>query len=302
MLRHSYTYEATLADSLKISWQVHDLIGTDKPLDFTRPFLPEQLAQVRALPLSPREKLLLNQIRANSYLHIFAFVEEFILPFITDEARTRMLGGDPVEIRALMAFAEEEAKHIQLFRRFAEEFRAGFHVRCGVLGGSIDVARTVLSHGRLGVGLLVLMLEWMTQAHYIESIKDDQALAPQFKSLLRHHWMEEAQHAKLDTLVVERLAETASIEEALADLGTLVGAIDALLMRQVELDLVSLEEAAARRLDEPDRIRIANVQRRAYRETFLATGLTTRNFLATVDQLAPGAASRMRDLAATLVA
>ncbi len=27
-----------------------------------------------------------------------------------------------------------------------------------------------------------------------------------FKSLLRHHWMEEAQHAKLDTLIVEAIA------------------------------------------------------------------------------------------------
>lgn len=300
MPRHSYTYEAVLADCIKVRWQVHDVIGG--PLDFTRPFLPEQLAQVRALPLSASEKLLLNQIRANSYLHLFAFVEQFILPFVTDEARTRMLGGDPVEVRALMAFAEEEAKHIQLFRRFADEFRAGFPVACGVLGGAADVARTVLAHDRLGVGLLALMIEWMTQAHYTDSVKDDGDLDAQFKSLLRHHWMEEAQHAKLDTLVVEKLAEHASIEQALRDLDVLVGAIDGLLMRQVELDLASLEEAAARRFTADDRARIVKVQQRAYRETFLVTGLTSRHFLATVDQLAPGGASRMRDLAATLMA
>jgi hypothetical protein len=29
---------------------------------------------------------------------------------------------------------------------------------------------------------------------------------PQFSSLLRHHWLEEAQHAKLDTLMVEAIA------------------------------------------------------------------------------------------------
>ena len=39
----------------------------------------------------------------------------------------------------------------------------------------------------------------MTQLHYLDSVKDDGDLDPLFKSLLRHHWMEEAQHAKLDT-------------------------------------------------------------------------------------------------------
>ncbi len=53
----------------------------------------------------------------------------------------------------------------------------------------------------------------MTQRHYLESVSDDQALDPQFKSLLRHHWMEEAQHAKLDTLMVEALAEAAGRRE-----------------------------------------------------------------------------------------
>ena len=39
------------------------------------------------------------------------------------------------------------------------------------------------------------------------SIRDDQGLDPQFASLLRHHWMEEAQHAKLDTLMVGRAGQ-----------------------------------------------------------------------------------------------
>jgi hypothetical protein len=39
----------------------------------------------------------------------------------------------------------------------------------------------------------------MTQRHYTESIKDARELDPQFKSMLHHHWMEEMQHAQLDT-------------------------------------------------------------------------------------------------------
>ena len=303
---HNYSYEAALADSSKITWQVEDLIGGDKRLDFSKPFLPESLAQVRELTtLSAREKLLLNQIRGNSYLYLFGFVEEFILPFVTDEARSAMLGGDVVEVRAMVTFAEEEAKHIHLFHRFAQEFKANFHAACEVIGPAHEVAKVVLSHSRLGVALLTLHLEWMTQAHYVDSVKDDQDLDPQFKSLLRHHWMEEAQHAKLDTLLVERLAREggpAAIEKAFADFAALGGAIDGLLAAQVQLDLGSLERASGRKLTEAERAEIATAQTRAYRYTFIASGLVTKNFLGTAEQLSPGAAEKMRDMARALTA
>jgi len=62
----TYTYESILNDALKVNWKVSDLIGGDKRLDFTKPFLPDSLAGVQAIRcLNDREKLLLNQIRGN---------------------------------------------------------------------------------------------------------------------------------------------------------------------------------------------------------------------------------------------
>ena len=68
------------------------------------------------------------------------------------------------------------------------------------------------------------MIEWMTQAHYLGSVRDDGDIDPLFKSLLKHHWIEESQHAKLDTLIVDALAEGAdeaeidkAIDEVLRD-------------------------------------------------------------------------------------
>ena len=61
------------------------------------------------------------------------------------------------------------------------------------------------------------MIEWTTQRHFQDSVHDDNTLDPQFKSLLKHHWMEEMQHAQLDTLMVETIAENmsqAEIDEA----------------------------------------------------------------------------------------
>ncbi|MEM9949061.1 MAG: hypothetical protein AAF810_23755 [Cyanobacteria bacterium P01_D01_bin.36] len=51
--------------------------------------MPEQLSHTGEIAcLSPAEQLKLNQIRGNSYLHLFGLVEEFILPLVVDHAKT----------------------------------------------------------------------------------------------------------------------------------------------------------------------------------------------------------------------
>ena len=139
----------------------------------------------------------------------FGLVEEFILPFVLDHARPQ-LNEDDYRTRALLQFASEEAKHIQLFREFAEEFKQGFVTNCETIGPAEEIGKAVLSHSPLGVALVILGIEWMTQKHYLESVRDDKELDPQFKSLLRHHWIEEAQHTKLDTLMVQALTDNRS--------------------------------------------------------------------------------------------
>src|SRR5262245_65355400 len=104
--------------------------------------------------------------------------------------------------------------------------------------------------------MTVLHIEWMVQRHYTDSIRDDQQLDPQFKSLLRHHWLEEVQHAKLDTLMVDSLAESRTeseimngVEEYLA----IGGFIDGGLKQQVEFDMASLMSATGRYFNEAEK-------------------------------------------------
>jgi hypothetical protein len=124
-MQHNYSYESALAASSRINWKIEDVIGGEKTLDFTRPFMPESLAQVNKISfLTPTEKMRLNQIRGHEYLCMFGLVEEFILPYVIDQARPQ-LSGDDHRVRALLGFAGEEAKHIHLFKRFREEFEAG---------------------------------------------------------------------------------------------------------------------------------------------------------------------------------
>jgi len=298
-MHRQHTYEAILAASERIQWRVEDLIGDDKGLDFSRPFMPESLARVEALSfLSPAERRVLNQIRAHGYLYVFGLVEEFILPFVLDHARPQ-LQADDYRVRALLRFAAEEAKHIHLFKRFREEFTRDFGTRCDVIGPPQEIARAVLSHHPLGVALVILQIEWMTQQHYVESVRDDASLDPQFASLLRHHWMEEAQHAKLDTLMVEALAgacRPGEVERAFADHGKIGALLDGGLAQQVELDLDAFERATGRVLDRSERDAFRLVQRQATRWTFLGSGMSHPSFLATVGHLRPAARKHIEQM------
>ncbi|HSE43381.1 MAG TPA: hypothetical protein VLH08_21660 [Acidobacteriota bacterium] len=285
---HNYSYSGALAASEKMRWTIQDVIGEGLKLDFSKPFLPESLARVESLSfLTPDEKIILNQIRGNAYLTMFGTVEEFILPFVMDHARPR-LNDDDYRVRSLLAFAGEEAKHIQLFKIFSEEFKKGFNTTCNVIGPPSEIAKAVLSHHPLSVALLTLHIEWFVQRHYIDSIRDDKELDPQFKRLLKYHWIDEAQHTKLDTLMIETLAENCSQEEinkGFEEYLEMGGFIDQGLAQQVQFDLDSFQQATGRKLNEDQIAEFKQVQLQANRWTYIGSGMNHPNFLATVQYL-----------------
>ena len=173
-----YTYSETLAHAGRVAWRLEDVLGDQDRLDFSAPFLPDSLAgTAEASALTAVERRSLNQLRGYSYLCLFGLVEEFILPFLLDHARSR-IDGEDAEIRALLQFASEEAKHIELFRRFARAFESGSALRPGIIGPGRDIADAVLEHSQLGVALVILHIEWMTQRHYVDSVKSETAIDP----------------------------------------------------------------------------------------------------------------------------
>jgi hypothetical protein len=302
MLTANYNYQETLAASTKANWRIEDIIGGDKRLDFTKPFMPESLARVESLDfLSQEEKVLLNQIRAYGYLYTFGVVEEFILPFVLDHARPH-LNEDDYRTRALLQFASEEAKHIHLFRKFAEEFKAGFVTYCETIGPAEEIGKAVLAHGPLGVALVILGIEWMTQKHYLESVRDDDDLDPQFKSLLRHHWIEEAQHTKLDTLMVQALTDNRTrkeIDKGISDYWAIGVLIDGGIPQQVEFDLQALERAAGRNFSDAEQEQFRAVQKQAQRWTYLGSAMTHPQFLETVGEICADARTQIEQMAET---
>lgn len=287
---HNYTYSGALAASEKVRWTIQDVIGEKNQLDFSKPFLPESLARVESLSfLTPKEKRVLNQIRGHAYLTMFGTVEEFILPFVMEHARPR-LNDDDYRVRALLAFAGEEAKHIQIFKMFRDEFQKGFGTPCNVIGPPSEIAAAVLSHHPLAVALLTLHIEWFTQRHYIDSVRENNELDPQFKRLLKYHWIDEAQHTKLDTLMIEAMAEKTSKEEikkAFDEYLEIGAFLDGGLAQQVQFDLDSFTRATGRKLNEDQIREFSQVQLQANRWTYIGSGMNHPNFLATVEYLDP---------------
>ena len=277
-IQHNYDYGTTYRQALQVNWQVDDIIGGEKTLDFRKSFLPEVWVDADALDfLSEKEKLAVNHIRSHSYLYLFGFVEEYIVPFVVEHVQGRIHKAAPEELRALLHFAEEEVKHIELFQRFGQEFRSGFGSTCDVLGSPEKVAAAILSKSPLGAGLSILHIEWMTLLHYVSSVRDHVDIDPQFSSLLRHHWLEESQHAKLDTMIVEAIAQPLGereIQEGIDDYLAIGGMLDGGLAAQMEMDMASFTTSdGTDALGGRSRSATGEVQQRSYRKTFLTSGM-----------------------------
>ena len=297
----SYDYRETLLASQKVNWNIDDIIGGDKKLDFSKRFMPEALARVEELEfLNEDEKRILNQIRGNAYLTIFGIVEEFIVPFVIDHVQWLPMDMDDYKLRAFLQFAGEEVKHIQLFKRFCEEFKAGFATEHKVIGPAADIGKAVLANNPLGVALAILMIEWMTQAHYVDSVKDDNELDPQFKSLLKNHWLEEAQHAKLDERMVESLVENLDDEAIAAGIdGYLAvgGFLDEGLKQQTLFDLEALELATGRKFTVEEREQFVTSQLQANRWTYIGSGMVHPKFQQMLDRLGADTRKRIDEVA-----
>jgi hypothetical protein len=297
---HNFDFKDVLASSVGSAWQVEDVLPASAKLDFGRRFLPESLARTGEIDfLSDAEQRVLNQIRGHEYLTLFGLVEEFILPFVLDHARPQ-LNGDDHRVRALLNFAGEEAKHIHLFKLFHQRFTEAFGTPCEAIGPGAAIAAEVLSHDPLSVALLILQIEWMTQTHYAGSVREDVDLDPLFKSLLKHHWMEEAQHARLDSLMVEALADgrdEAAIQTAIDGYLEIVGFLDGGLAAQTRLNLDAFEAATGRRLGDQRREHLQARQHRALRWTYLGSGMVHPKFTAALAGLSPAARDRIAAVA-----
>ncbi|MCP3137852.1 diiron oxygenase [Pyxidicoccus xibeiensis] len=303
MLNQDAEYQSCIQSSERVSWRVDDLLPKNTVIDFSRRILSDALIGAEGIRcLSADEKLKLNHIRTNSYAHLFLFLEEYVVALMTQRAGLE-LHGNPVHMRALLRFTEEELKHQQLFARYTALFADGFKLQPALLDNHVQVARAIMSKSPLAVLIFNLHMELMTQQHYVETIRgnDEEALDPLFSNLLKHHWMEEAQHARMDFLEAQKVLaqHPEALEQAMTEYAELLTALRGTLVAQLELDLQTLEKAVGRTFSAQERSEIHAAQERSYVWTFIGMGMKAPLFLSRVRALSPVAEQRVLALAPT---
>jgi hypothetical protein len=304
VVSHLYSFGEALSNSKKVAW-TEDQLLSGRSFDLTKRFLPNSLSGVDNITfLNEDEKRVLNQIMGNAYCHIFAFVEEFIVPTVTEES-LRSPYGDEVRQRSLIRFSEDELKHQELFRRSIALFNQQFGHEPQLIPGREDVAAVVRSKSKLAVLLLIDMIEWFVQVHYTEHVLSDEELDGLFRDLLKHHWLDEAQHAKMDTMLIADMVEAmpmAEREAAIDEVLELGGAIDGLLQRQIALNVDALEDATGRAFTDPERAEIEAETLKAWRYAFLVSGLEHPNVVQLVNEITVEGPAKFRSVAEALSA
>ena len=235
-------YARCVRNSERVAWRLDQVLPPGVEIDLGRATLPGGLTQVERLcDLDGSQQRLLSQIMGHAYVNLFAFIEEYIVAQATRQAHAELFGSLDI-MRALLRMADEEIKHQQLFCDYMSRFRGAFG-EAEVLSNATEVAGVILSKSPIAVALVTLHLELVTQHHYVSSVRAEDEIDPLFASLLKHHWLEEAQHAKIDALELGRMLQWARPDDlgvAFEDYLQLAMALSALLYRQATLDVETL--------------------------------------------------------------
>lgn len=207
-------YLLTVKSSEKTAWIMEEVLPTTYSLDLSKQFMPMPLQQENREDgnLSKEEYNLLSQLLASSYCDFIAIVEKYIVDLVMNQFPMRQEDEKP-RIRALSRFLDEEVKHQLLFERFNQVLGSNLKQRLIFPDNGDEFNNKVMSKTPLSIWLLTLHSEIMTHFHYTFMFKSGIDLEPKFVEILKFHWMEEAQHVKVDLLEIEALVKSSSEAE-----------------------------------------------------------------------------------------
>jgi len=277
---HAYSYAACLENAYKVNWRIEDVLA-DRRFDPSKRWMPPSLSAAGAVTcLDEAGKRALTQIELAAYAHLFGYVEEFIAPKVSTLAHDFELENRSA-FDALTNFAAEEVKHMNLFRALRGRTNAQLGFELELLAGETSTARFVLGKSTAAALLFISALEWMTQGHYLDAIKDDSGLDPFTKVIFKAHWVEESQHAQLDHLETVRAFEglsPAERERAFDEVIEILRAVDGLLRQQTGHDLANLARLLRRTFNARETAELEREILRAKRWTFVLSGVMHPRF------------------------
>ncbi len=277
----SARYARCIAASKRVFWDIDRDVLRDRKLETDHKFLSDGLSLAPALEfLSPAEKRYFSRIQGRTYAAMFGLVERFINAKVLEVSRDYWL-GDQTALEALVRFSHEEIKHQELFRRLESLADASMPPGYRFVGDADEIAHVVLSKSTWAVLALTLFIELFTQAHYRQSLADDEELSPLFRDVFLYHWREESQHAIIDEMELRRVDATLSPEErdrAVDELIDLVVAVDGLLRSQASVDAVCFVATCGRVMNNEQVRAIGSCMLRAYRWQYILSGARQTRF------------------------
>ena len=279
--KESKRYTRALEGSKRVRFDIERDVIRGRTFDFGRKFLPDGLSKIDRLDfLGESEKRLVSQIQGRTYAKMFALVERFIGPKMSEVSRDYWLGNQAA-FEALVRFTDEELKHQEMFRRIdalcAEGMPAGYQF----LPQPNDVADVVLGKPTWSVLALICHIEIFVLAHYRAAIEEDEDLSELWKDVFTFHAREEAQHAIIDEIEWKREDEKLSAEErdrAVDELIALVAAVDGILQIQAKADTDYFLRNCGRRFDRERVEAIGAAFLYAYRWQYIVSGVEDERF------------------------
>ena len=271
----SARYARCIEISKRIRWDIDADVIRGREFDLTQKFLPDSLSKADRLEfLNPGQQRLLSQVQGRTYANIFGLVERFISAKILEVSRDHWF-GDQVALESLVRFTDEELKHQELFRRIEALCAAGMPEGYSFKPDPNEVAAVVLGKSTWSVLALTCHIELFTQAHYKQSIEQDDNVSELYKDVFLYHWREESQHAVMDELEWRREdagMSGAERDRAVDDLIDLVVAVDGILQAQSTADAEYFCNIAGGSFDAAQRERVAQGLLKAYRWQYIVSG------------------------------
>jgi hypothetical protein len=145
---------------------------------------------------------------------------------------------------------------------------------------------------------MVFALEWGTQRHYVESIRDQgvERGDPLYVDVLKAHWVEEAQHIKSDALEIALLAREMSPDELSAAFDHVLelgGLVDAAFAGQANKEIETLQQVTGRTFSEAEVTTLRDTLHRSLSAIMAGVGLTHPSFAKVALELSPEGAAKL---------
>ena len=281
-IKHDVNFEQLINISEKVNWRLDDVITLDSTFDFSKNMLPQAFFPLDEFAfLDAPDKIIYNHILSYSYLNIFELSEEFIIGMALELAQDEF-HSDRDAGRALSRFCDEELKHQEMFRRARYLIQSNYQTPLQALENYKDVSDFILGHSRPATLLLTIHLELITQAHYLDGVKDNQGIDPLFCYILKQHWIEECQHIKIDILEFNRLVadmEQIQLESIFEEYSQMIIAFVHTLSAQAAFNIADFESQTKQKLSADNSTQLLRFTHASYCNGLLKYGFKHPHFL-----------------------